>query len=304
VKLFVFGLDEDGLPDQTNILYNSGVIFNIDNQWNNHIIPEPIAAPSGFFVGICTNGTYTDIALDDGIGAPYEYIDGTHFAIQDYTDSSESWFAMEEYNMRKNMLIRVTGANYGAPIPNRGVTCSDRSFEGYNVYRLEANNENDPEDWVLVGEAITDTTYADETWQSVEEGDYKYAVTSRYTNNYESFAIFSGILTKTFTSSEENELTLQNVSNYPNPFSTSGESRNCGTNISFSIANPKELNIKIYNSKGQLVRNLVKDKFEAGKHQIYWNGKDDNLKQVTSGVYLYKIQSSDFMISKKMLLLK
>ncbi len=304
VKLLIFGLNEDGMPDQSNILYNSGTILNTDNQWNTHIIPEPIAAPGGFFVGICANGTYTDIALDDGVGAPYEYQDGTHFAIQNYTDSSDTWFAMEEYNVRKNMLLRVTGANYGAPVPRRDITHLNRSFEGYNIYRLEAGDENYPDDWVLVTEAITDTTYADETWQSVEEGYYKYAVKSRYTNNFESFAIFSGILNKTFSSAEGNELTLQNVTNYPNPFGNSADSRSCGTNISFSLASAKKLNVRIYNSKGQLVRNLIEDKFEAGKHNVYWDGKDNNLKQVTSGVYLYKIRSSNFIISKKMLLIK
>ncbi len=86
--------------------------------------------------------------------------------------------------------------------------------------------------------------------------------------------------------------------NYPNPF-------NPTTTISFSVAQTSSLvNVKIYNIKGQKVKQLVNEILPAGKHTVIWNGKDSNGKQAASGIYFYKLKSGDFEKSRKMLLLK
>ncbi len=85
--------------------------------------------------------------------------------------------------------------------------------------------------------------------------------------------------------------------NYPNPF-------NPETTIQFSIANKEETELIVYNVKGQRVRTLIKDKLEAGKYTIRWQGENDTGKQVSSGVYFYKLKAGDFSSVQKMLLLK
>ncbi|MCD6177135.1 MAG: T9SS type A sorting domain-containing protein, partial [Candidatus Cloacimonetes bacterium] len=86
--------------------------------------------------------------------------------------------------------------------------------------------------------------------------------------------------------------------NYPNPF-------NPTTTISFSVAQTSSLvNIEIFNIKGQKVKQLINEILPAGKHDVVWNGKDDNGKQAASGVYFYRMKSGDIQQSKKMLLLK
>ncbi len=85
--------------------------------------------------------------------------------------------------------------------------------------------------------------------------------------------------------------------NYPNPF-------NPETNISFSMPSEQKVQLTIYNLKGQKVRQLVNGVFASGKHSVVWNGKDDNGKQVCSGLYFYKLKTDNKEISKKMLLLK
>jgi len=85
--------------------------------------------------------------------------------------------------------------------------------------------------------------------------------------------------------------------NYPNPF-------NPTTIISFSIEQNKQVELTIYNVKGQKVKRLINDQLQAGQHKIIWNGKDDNGKQAASGVYFYKMKSGDYHHSRKMLLLK
>ena len=87
-------------------------------------------------------------------------------------------------------------------------------------------------------------------------------------------------------------------SNYPNPF-------NPETTISFSIAQTSPfVNLEIINVKGQKVKQLVNEQLPAGKHIAVWNGKDDNDKQVASGIYFYKLKADNFEQTKKMILLK
>lgn len=86
--------------------------------------------------------------------------------------------------------------------------------------------------------------------------------------------------------------------NYPNPF-------NPTTNISFSIVEKSEIEISIFNMKGQKVKTLVKTTYQKGNHSILWDGDDDLGESVSSGVYLYKLKvngKSEAM--KKCLLLK
>ena len=87
------------------------------------------------------------------------------------------------------------------------------------------------------------------------------------------------------------------IANFPNPF-------NPETTLFFSLPNEQKIELTVYNLKGQKVRQLVKGQFPAGQNSIVWNGKDDNGKSVGSGLYLYKLKTSDKVISKKMLLLK
>ena len=73
-----------------------------------------------------------------------------------------------------------------------------------------------------------------------------------------------------------------NITNYPNPFNPS-------TNISFNIKEDTDVEITIYNMKGQKVKTLVDEKFEQGQHKVEWNGTDSASKSVGSGVYFYKV---------------
>ena len=87
------------------------------------------------------------------------------------------------------------------------------------------------------------------------------------------------------------------ITNYPNPF-------NPETKLFFSLPNEQNIKLTVYNLKGQKVKQLVSGQFAAGEHSVVWAGKDDNGKQVSSGLYFYKLKTNEKVISKKMLLLK
>jgi hypothetical protein len=85
--------------------------------------------------------------------------------------------------------------------------------------------------------------------------------------------------------------------NYPNPFNPS-------TQIGFSLPAASYVKVGIYNVSGELVRTLVNDEMVAGVYRLTWNATDNEGRNVSSGVYIYRIQAEKFVTSKKMLLLK
>jgi len=85
--------------------------------------------------------------------------------------------------------------------------------------------------------------------------------------------------------------------NYPNPFNPS-------TTISFDVRKSADVRIDIYNIKGQKVRDLVNGFYNAGKHSVVWNGLDDTGIDVSSGVYFYRIRVEEFVVTRKMVMVK
>ncbi len=84
--------------------------------------------------------------------------------------------------------------------------------------------------------------------------------------------------------------------NYPNPF-------NPETAIRFELPRRSFLTIQVYNMLGQKIRTLIVEQRPAGIHIIKWDGKDDLGKNVSSGVYLYSLETENFRQVKKMVLL-
>lgn len=94
---------------------------------------------------------------------------------------------------------------------------------------------------------------------------------------------------------EELPAEIELYQNYPNPF-------NPQTIISFRIENPQHITLRVYNAAGQLVKTLVDEMTWYGRHNIVWNGKDENERQVSTGMYLYVLQGEDFKLQQKAIL--
>lgn len=80
--------------------------------------------------------------------------------------------------------------------------------------------------------------------------------------------------------------------NYPNPFNPS-------TKINFSIPQNEFVKIKVYNSLGQQVAELVNEELSAGNYSVEFNAEN-----LSSGVYMYTLNSGNYSLTKKMLLVK
>ena len=80
--------------------------------------------------------------------------------------------------------------------------------------------------------------------------------------------------------------------NYPNPFNPS-------TKISWQSQLDAQTSLKIYDALGNEVATLINEFKPAGSYEV-----DFNASNLTSGVYLYKIEAGNFSQTRKMLLIK
>jgi hypothetical protein len=110
VNLFIFGLTAAGMPNGSDILYQSMNVPNIDLEWNVYELPDPVEAPNGFLVGLSYAG-FLGLATDDGIGDPWEFVPNTQFFTGDYTGNV--WSAIEEFDFNVSYLLRAYGYDYG-----------------------------------------------------------------------------------------------------------------------------------------------------------------------------------------------
>ncbi len=97
----------------------------------------------------------------------------------------------------------------------------------------------------------------------------------------------------------ENTQTIDklNLTNYPNPFNPS-------TTISFTLDKQDNVELSIYNLKGQRISTLTDRILTEGNHTVNWNGIDKQNRQVTSGVYFVRLKTSNLEMTRKIILIK
>jgi len=80
--------------------------------------------------------------------------------------------------------------------------------------------------------------------------------------------------------------------NFPNPF-------NPTTNIQFSVPNLSPVSISIYNLRGEFVEYLVNDVYEPGNYTMHLNAGD-----YSSGIYFYRLQTDNSILTRKFIIIK
>ncbi len=92
-------------------------------------------------------------------------------------------------------------------------------------------------------------------------------------------------------------LTYKLYQNYPNPFNPS-------TVIRFALPSRGQVTLSLYNLAGQQVATLVQGIREAGTYMVTWDGRDERSQGLASGVYLYRIETEEFVKTRKMVLMR
>ncbi len=86
--------------------------------------------------------------------------------------------------------------------------------------------------------------------------------------------------------------------NYPNPFKTS-------TTIYYSLPTAGTVSLKVFNIRGELIRTLHDNKqLTTGKHEVVWDGLNDEGNRVSSGFYFCRLQTEGFVETMKMLIME
>jgi len=85
--------------------------------------------------------------------------------------------------------------------------------------------------------------------------------------------------------------------NWPNPF-------NPTTTIAFSLPSPKRVRLDVFDVNGRRVVTLASGVMPAGRHEVEWKGMNAGGQPVGSGVYFYRLQTDERILTRRMVLLK
>lgn len=83
----------------------------------------------------------------------------------------------------------------------------------------------------------------------------------------------------------------------PNPF-------NPMTRVRFNLTATSQVDLKVYNLRGERVRTLVSDMMDPGLHEAIWMGRDDAGRRVASGVYFARLAAGSIALTQRLVLIK
>ncbi len=166
-------------------------------------------------------------------------------------------------------------------------TATEVNNYGFQVEKMDAGID----EWVNVA-------FVDGAGNSNSPKQYSYVDTSTPLSASVSYRLKQIDTDGAFEYSNVVAVNLNNLAktklfqNHPNPF-------NPTTKISFSLSALSNVKISVYNILGEKVAELINNKMEAGNHSVNYNASE-----LTSGVYIYRIDTPNYTKSMKMILMK
>ncbi len=85
------------------------------------------------------------------------------------------------------------------------------------------------------------------------------------------------------------------AANFPNPFSSK-------TTISYTVEEESNVSLQVYDMRGHLLRNLVRERQSAGEHSSEWDRLTDKGELVQDGMYIYKLRIGSAVIMNRMII--
>ncbi|HPG41413.1 MAG TPA: FlgD immunoglobulin-like domain containing protein [bacterium] len=264
----------------------NGWEYDINNAWS--FFPNP------------SESTPTSATVDDVVVIEFENTGSSAHN----GESSVLTGALDE-NMyqqigNNNFALPVELSHFSATEENGAVvlnwaTATETINLGFNVYRSEEgmNQFQKINDKIIAGHG----TSAEKHTYSFTDNDVTFSKTFEYkleNINADGTSKISGQLSITIES-QQLPSSFSISQNYPNPF-------NPTTSINYSLPRNTQVNIIIYNTLGEVVKELVNSRQDAGSYTIMWDGYSDLGNPVASGMYFYEIKADNFNQVKKMTL--
>jgi uncharacterized lipoprotein YddW (UPF0748 family) len=207
------------------------------------------------------------------------------------------WMSMRIPNMVRNAVHDVSGQSvtisWDEPEPGRGET---DPFFRYVVYRAKASevisDQMVIDNPAFIVEVTGRTSFTDEPEVGSEGEDFIYYVTALSRNNVEGDFVKMDV---SVVSADEDQLVARSFEldqNYPNPFNPS-------TDIRFQIPERDHVTLTVFDMLGREVTVLVNSELAAGSHTVTFDAAG-----LSSGIYLYRLETPGHQITRKMMLVK
>jgi uncharacterized delta-60 repeat protein len=293
---------------------DGATVINIDNNDNVYVAGISAGLNSGFdytIIKYTPDGSEEWISQFNGTDNGDDWLTGialdgdNNIIATGYTFTSSSSFdyATVKYNQQiiPVELTSFTAFAIGNNVMLNWRTSTETNNLGFEVQRSNIRDQRSEAggqkpDWENVGfvggfGTTTEPKSYSFTDNNLQSGNYTYRLKQidfdgsfNYTNEVE-----VEVETQDFAS-----IQFSLSQNYPNPF-------NPATQISYSIPKDGYVSLKVYNTLGQEVANLVNELVKAGNHQVKFSAKDGKL---SSGVYYYRIETAENVSVKKMILIR
>ncbi len=189
------------------------------------------------------------------------------------------------------LVVPVELASFSATVNENNVTlvwqtATELNNSGFDIERADVNRKWDPIGFVPGNGTTTEIHTYTFNDNDLPAGTYNYRIKQiDYDGTFEYFE-----LEQVVEIGSPNDFAL--LQNYPNPFNPS-------TTIEFVIPEKSNVTLTVFNSIGEEVSTLVNDKKEAGSYVVNFDAGG-----FTSGIYYYKLQTDDFVQTRKMILLR
>lgn len=193
--------------------------------------------------------------------------------------------------------VRTTSGNVLNPVAPNGITplLSWNNIPQAIAYRVTIALDENFDAVVLQSENISNTQYQVANNSLSPNMNYYYRVTGFTSDNTEAgtdVGNFQTGATGIIHYNNETPAAYSLKQNYPNPF-------NPTTSIKFEIVKSDFVKMEIFDGLGRKIDELINAKLNAGSYSVEWNAARES-----SGIYYYRISTSDFTKTMKMILVK
>ncbi len=226
--------------------------------------------------------------------------------ISEYYDDAKTFREAKILSVENNVLEHIdfalTPAQRGLYQITGSVRYKNQARGAENVIVQALDNG------VIIATALTGSD-GNFTIEEVPAGEFKVSATSTVGESEQQVPVSVGngrsvtnvVLTLGTTSVEEATVEIPTKfeleQNYPNPF-------NPETTIKYHLPARVNVALRVYNALGQELRMLVNNVQDAGVYTATWDGKDNNGRQLSTGLYLFRLEAGDFVMTRKMAMVK
>src|SRR4030065_2957087 len=216
---------------------------------------------------------------------------GIYRSLLSPSDLRDEAVRFASFYISENTVIPVELTSFTADVTGSIVILNWKTATELNNQNFEVQRKLENSEWATIGFRTGQGTTTEQTTYAFQDNISEISAAKLY---YRLKQIgFNG------TIEYSDEVTVVNqprayelYQNYPNPFNPS-------TIISYSIPRAGLVKIVIYNTLGEVIKEIVNENKEPGYYSVNWNAPNLN-----SGVYFYKLQTDRFVSINKMVLLK